>query len=135
MTLLALSVFDFIDDYVQELGELEQLPSELDVEEPLVQFATQFFSQFFDETLGHQILAINATQAVELAVVAKLAQEPSLDLIVAAFRSYCQNYDTILGEHYDRGGERTAFQREFIPDLLQQIQKWAMCALTNPAEA
>ncbi|MDQ3094707.1 MAG: hypothetical protein M3Q82_01890, partial [Actinomycetota bacterium] len=45
--------------------------------------------------------------------------------IVAAFREFCQDYDTIVGEHYDRGGELSNFQREFVPTLLTEIAAWA----------
>lgn len=44
---------------------------------------------------------------------------------MAAFREFCQDYDTIVGEHYDRGGELSNFQREFVPTLLTEIAAWA----------
>ena len=45
--------------------------------------------------------------------------------IVAAFREFCQDYDTIVGERYDKGGQLSEFQEAFVPDLLEYIATWA----------
>lgn len=127
MTILTPKVFDFVEEYVDELASREELPVDLDEEESLVLFTREFFSQFVSDVLGFEVLAFDSATAVAVAVVHKKrpTREPSIDMIVAAFRAFCQDYATIIGEHYDRGGERSAFQREFVPTLLDDIFTWA----------
>jgi hypothetical protein len=127
MTILTPKVFDFVEEYVDELESRDELPADLDEEESLVLFTREFFAQFASDVLGYEVLAFDSAAAVDVAVAYKKrpTPEPSIDTIVAAFRAFCQDYATIIGEHYDRGGERSAFQREFVPTLLDDIFKWA----------
>jgi len=127
MTSLTPKVFDFVEEYVDELESRDELPVDLDEEETLVLFTREFFTQFVSEVLGYEVLAFDSATAVDVAVAHKkrTTPEPSIATIVAAFRAFCQDYATIIGEHYDRGGERSAFQREFVPALLNDIFTWA----------
>lgn len=127
MTILTPKVFDFVEEYVDELASRDELPLDLDEEESLVLFTREFFTQFLSDVLGYQVVAFDSTAAVNVAVVHKERSVPAplIDPIVAAFRAFCQDYATIIGEHYDRGGERSAFQREFVPTLLEDILTWA----------
>lgn len=127
MTTLTPSVFDFVEDYANELASRDDLPTDLDEEEGLVVFAREFFIQFFGEVLGYEILTFDDGAGVDVFVADK-ERSPggsSADPIVAKFREFCQNYKTIIGEHYDRSGERSDFQRAFVPALLEDVQMWA----------
>lgn len=127
MTTLVADVFEFVSDYADELRTRERLLTEFDADTGLVLFCREFFNQFFREQFEVQLTTFSSTEAanVWVEVLPQLSQGDPREIIVGAFREFCQDFDTIIGEHYDRGGELTAFQTEFVPDLLQSIASWA----------
>jgi hypothetical protein len=127
MTQLVIDVFEFIADYADELGAEDALLTEFDEDTGLVLFCREFFNQFIAEQFDIQVAVFSSNEAgnVWVKVQPKLAESDPCELIMGAFREFCQDFDTIIGEHYDRGGELTAFQTEFVPDLLDSITTWA----------
>lgn len=128
MTALTPSVFDFVKDYAAELDDREDLLTDLNAEEGLVLFTREFFIQFFGEVFEHEILTFDQSSGTNIAVADK-ERNPNgspADRIVEAFREFCQDHDTIIGELYDHSDERSTFQREFVPSLLEGIHEWAV---------
>lgn len=128
MSDLAPRVFDFVGDYVAEVEAAETLLEEFQEDEGLVLFCREFFNQFLAAEFAVQIDQFSTRTATDAWVEIKpqlTADDDPRTPIVAAFREFCQDYDTIIGEHYDKGGELSAFQEEFVPELLDSIVAWA----------
>lgn len=127
MTRLVIDVLEFVADYADELGDQDELLTEFDEDTGLVLFCREFFNQFVAEQFDVQVNVFSSHEAgsVWVKVLPQLGQADGRELIIGAFREFCQDFDTIIGEHYDRGGELTAFQTEFVPDLLESITNWA----------
>lgn len=128
MTAIAEGVFEFVDDYVDSLADRSEPLTELEEDTGLVFFCREFFNQFLVQEFGEQVETFSSRSAVTVWVnVQPKLDDPSdrRHPIVAAFREFCQDYDTIIGEHYDRGGQLTEFQTEFVPELLASIYAWA----------
>jgi len=127
LTGITTDVFGFVEDYVEALKETEGLLSELAEDEGLVYFCREFFNQF----LASEFLVLLDGFSSKAAIEAWVKIRPQFtddDLrapLVAAFREFCQDYDTIVGERYDKGGQLSAFQEEFVPELLEHIATWA----------
>lgn len=127
MTTLTPSLFDFVKDYAKELTSNKRRPVIFDGEENLLVFTREFFTQFFQEAFKYQIVTFDDSAAID-AFAANSQYAPvgtPAARLVDNFRELCQNYATIIGDRYDPAGERSGFQIEFVPSLLEHIREWA----------
>ena len=127
MSQVSADVFSFVIDYAEQVEKNKSLLTEFGEDDGLVMFCREFFNQFLAVEFAAQIDHFSSRSATEawVKIKPKLKKDDPRAPIVAAFREFCQDYDTIIGEHYDKGGELTAFQKEFVPELLDSILKWA----------
>ncbi|MFN2629270.1 MAG: hypothetical protein ABR569_11625 [Gaiellaceae bacterium] len=127
MTGITTDVFGFVEDYVESLADTHCLLTELDEDEGLVLFCREFFNQFLASEFRIPLTGFSSRAAVDAWVKIR-PQLKDRDLrapIVSGFREFCQDYDTITGERYDKGGQLTEFQEVFVPELLEHIATWA----------
>ena len=128
MTTLTPDVFSFVVEYSKEIIRRKELLNEFDEDdEGLVMFCQEFFNQFFADEFGVQLASWSSREAAEVWVAVKdmLEHDDLREEIVAAYREFSQDYDVIIGEHYDKGGTLSEFQITFCPDLLRAIDAWA----------
>lgn len=127
MTDIAPDVFGFVDDYVEQLKGSDGLLTELGEDEGLVLFCREFFNQFLAGEFEVQLEGFSSRAAIDawVEIRPQLKRKDARAPIVAAFREFCQDYDTIVGERYDKGGQLSEFQEVFVPELLNQIAQWA----------
>lgn len=127
MTDIATDVFGFVDDYVEELKGRDTLLTELPEDEGLVFFCREFFNQFLSSEFGVMLESFTSKAAIDawVAVRPQLEDNDPRAPIVSAFREFCQDYETITGERYDKGGQLSEFQQDFVPELLEQVATWA----------
>jgi hypothetical protein len=128
LTEIATDVFDFVDDYVETLGNnTEGLLTELAEDEGLVLFCREFFNQFLASEFEVLLDSFSSKAAVDawVEIRPQLGDDDQRAPIVSAFREFCQDYETITGERYDKGGHLSEFQETFVPELLEHIATWA----------
>ncbi len=134
MTTLTPSVFDFVGDYARELASRKSLSTDFDEEEDLLVFTREFFIQFFQDAFEYQIVKFDDSGAID-AFAANQQHAPAgtpAARLMDAFREFCQNYATIIGDRYDPADERSGFQIEFVPSLLEHIHEWASAEGKRP---
>lgn len=112
MSGIAVEVFSFVGDYATEIEESKSLLTEFGEDDGLVWFCREFFNQFLAAEFEVRIDYFSSKRATDAWIKIKpnLKKDDPRAPIVAAFREFCQDYDTIIGEHYEKGGELTAFQ-------------------------
>jgi hypothetical protein len=127
LTEITTDVFGFVDDYVEKLEDSKCLLTDLAEDEGLVLFCREFFNQFLAAEFHVTLDGFSSKSAVDawVAIRPHLKDDDSRVPIVSAFRQFCQDYDTIIGERYDKGGQLSEFQEEFVPELLESITTWA----------
>jgi len=123
-------VFGFVDDYGEQLKAKEALLTDLPEDEGLILFCREFFNQFLASEFDVRLNGFSSRDAVDawVGIQEELADGDLREPIVASFREFCQDYDTLIGERYDKGGQLSEFQEEFVPALLDQIGAWAESA-------
>jgi hypothetical protein len=121
------AVFGFIDDYVKAIRFDKRLLAKLGKDDSLIKFCREFFQQFLAREFGVQVTRFSAKEALDvwLRVQPNLEERDRRASIVGAFRQFSLDYDTLIAERYDRGGDLTSFQDELVPELLDAIAEWA----------
>jgi hypothetical protein len=119
-------LFDFVVEYAKIIVRRRSLPEKLDGDHGLVLFCRSFFEQFLASEFDVTVESFTSRAAVDawITIKPRLERPDVRTGIVAAFREFCQDYETVVGERYDRGGQIRGFQEEFVPDLLESIAAW-----------
>jgi hypothetical protein len=127
LTEITAEVFGFANDYVEKLRDSKRLLTELTEDEGLLLFCREFFNQFLADEFDVKLDGFSSKSAVDawVEISPRLGNGDPRAPIVSAFREFCQDYDTIIGERYDKGGQLSEFQEEFVPELLKHIRTWA----------
>lgn len=135
MTKLPVSpeLFQIVTDYSSALkaGKIDP-KNPLKRTTPIIEFCQNFFLQFFENELGHEITGVG-NDAKRLAVRLRLEAEKSerpeeTRRLIAHFEELCDIWPDVLGVRYPGGSSATDFRNfhaTYVVRLLDRACAWA----------
>jgi len=136
MTLpVSLQLFDLLVDYAKDIeaGKIKSTPT-LASTAPAPTFCENFYAQFFQNVIGHEIKTFNSKtkrDAVRLRLQMKEKKAPAATIqLITWFEKLCDIYPNVIALGY--GGGTTAsfldFHKDYLLLLLDRIAAWAKVA-------
>lgn len=126
---LSPTLFDLLDQYVAELPSLNiSKKRRLTANSKLLTFCQNFFNQFFDNCLDHQITgfsAISKRSVVRLRLRRKAELSREMRSLMTLYEEFCDLYVDLIGAGYGGGTKSTveAVHTKFLPRLLERARQ------------
>jgi hypothetical protein len=126
---IALSLFDFVDEGINELTEAKTVDEPLTATSSIRQFSINFYLQFFENVLSTEIQGVSQADAIKANVLARKNRgrwPDQREALVRRFQKLCKSDPDWRGGDYG-GGLRVyrQFHQDFVPGLLSDIAAWA----------
>jgi hypothetical protein len=125
------SLFEYIDDYLKESSITQARVLPLAADSNLLVFLDNFFAQFFQNVLGHEIKSVTQVGAFEATKLQRRHKEWPADVkrLVKDFKHIGKARRDLLGLAYGGGtSQLTEFHVKTMPELLADIEAWARAA-------
>jgi len=122
------SLFAYIDDYLKEASITRAKRIPLAADSNLLVFLDNFFAQFFENVLGHEITSVTQIGAFEATKLQKHNKGWSAEVkrLVKDFKHIGKSRRDLLGLAYGGGtSQLTEFHFKTMPELLTHIEAWA----------
>jgi len=122
------SLFAYIDDYLEEssIAQARRIP--LAADSNLSVFLDNFFAQFFQNVLGHEIKSVTQSGALEATKLQRRNKKwpAQVKRLVRDFKRIGKSRRDLLGLAYGGGtSELAEFHFKTMPELLTDIEAWA----------
>jgi hypothetical protein len=129
------SLFAYIDDYLKESSIAQARLVPLAADSNLIVFLDNFFAQFFQNVLGHEIKSVTQIGAFEATRLQRHNKNWPAEVkrLVRDFKRIGKSRRDLLGQAYGGGtSQLTEFHFKTMPELLTDIEAWAGAVGNEP---